>query len=123
MSSSFSMDKLKNLLPTKTMYVASPNDNINKNSNKQLEPEVGFKLILDSGKAKSSKEKDRPPELLVHLIGARHLPTSFGFKSVQGYQIKVKLFPGSTKFDSNIQKSSWPKFDQTFKFSLIKPHT
>jgi hypothetical protein len=30
----------------------------------------------------------------------------------------VKLFPGSTKYDSSIQTASWPKFNETFKFPL-----
>lgn len=31
------------------------------------------------------------PQLDVHLIGARHLPTNFGLKSVEGYVVKVKF--------------------------------
>lgn len=77
----------------------------------------------------------------VHLIGARHLPSSFGLKSVEGYIVKVrplmthwqrdanrcksfqvKLFPGSTKFDSSIQSSSWPKFNETFRFPMAPLH-
>jgi hypothetical protein len=30
----------------------------------------------------------------------------------------VKLFPGSTKYDSSIQTASWPKFNETFRFPL-----
>lgn len=87
---SFSMNKLKNLLPTKTTYSNFAASSARKgDANDKLEPEVGFKLALDSGKAKNSKEKDRPPELVVTLIGARHLPTSFGLKSVKGYVVKV----------------------------------
>lgn len=29
------------------------------------------------------------PELEVNLIGARHLPSSFGLKTVEGYLVKV----------------------------------
>uniref|UniRef100_A0A336LHV0 CSON014446 protein n=1 Tax=Culicoides sonorensis TaxID=179676 RepID=A0A336LHV0_CULSO len=117
--SSFSMSKLKNLLPTKTSYSNfAANSTRKTNENEKLEPEVGFRLELDSGKAKNSKEKDRPPELIVHLIGARHLPTSFGLKSVKGYVVKVKLFPGSIRHESSIQTASWPKFNDTFSFPM-----
>lgn len=114
-----SFNKLKNLLPTKTTYSHFKQSSLRKgDSNDKIEPEVGFKLALDSGKAKTSKEKDRPPELVVTLIGARHLPTSFGLKSVKGYIVKVKLFPGSIKFESSIQTASWPKFNDTFRFPM-----
>lgn len=82
------------------------------------------------------------PQLDVHLIGARHLPSNFGLKTVEGYIVKVrielpneacpadcvesvlqvKLFPGSAKFDSSIQTSSWPKFNETFRFPLAPQH-
>lgn len=92
---SFSMNKLKNLLPTKTTYSNfAASSNRKTDTNEKFEPEVGFKLALDSGKARNSKEKDRPPELIVTLIGARHLPTSFGLKSVKGYVVKVSSNQG-----------------------------
>lgn len=125
---SFSFNKLKQFLPTKTNYENTPQATAGSGSNKlngvtgKIEPEVGFKLTLDTGKARTSKEKDRLPELNVHLLSARHLPTSFGFKSVQGYMVKVKLFPGTNKYDSEIKTTSWPKFDQVFKFGLEPSH-
>lgn len=124
---SFSLNKLKQLLPTKTLYentsqATAGNKKKAANGSGKVEPEVGFKLTLDIGKTKTPKEKDHPPELQVHLIGARHLPGSFGLKSVQGYMVKVKLFPGSNKYDSEIKSTSWPKFDQVFKFSLEPSH-
>lgn len=32
------------------------------------------------------------PELEVNLIGARHLPSNFGLKTVEGYMIKVSRY-------------------------------
>jgi hypothetical protein len=61
------------------------------------------------------------PELEVHLIGARHLPSNFGLKSIEGYQIKVKLFPGDTKFISSILMTSWPKINENFRFPMQSP--
>lgn len=128
---SFSLNKLKQLLPTKTLYENTPqavtvektdSDTKTSNGSGRVEPMVGFRLSIDPGKASGPKEKDRLPEFQVHLIGARHLTTSFGLKSVQGYMVKVKLFPGSVKFDSEIKTTSWPKFDQVFKFSLEPSH-
>lgn len=36
-----------------------------------------------------NKQLNLVPELEVNLIGARHLPSSFGLKSVEGYLVKV----------------------------------
>lgn len=119
---SFSLNKLKQFLPTKTNYEETPQKKGSNSGSGRIEPEVGFKITLDIGKAKNSKEKDRPPELIVHLLAARHLPSSFGLKSVQGYMVKVKLFPGSIKFDSEIKTTTWPKFDQVFRFRLEPSH-
>jgi len=115
------MQKLKNIFPTKANYEDFRAQQIKAEpslAGAKVEAQVGFKIFLDNGKATNRKEKDRPPELHVNLIGARHLQDSFGFKKAQGYRVKVKLFPGSTKHESDIQTSSWPKFDQTFKFQL-----
>lgn len=115
------MQKLKNILPTKANYEefrAQQLKNEPIQAGAKVEPQLGFRITLDDGKATSRKEKDRPPELHVQLIGARHLQDSFGFKKAQGYRVKVKLFPGNTKYESEIQTSSWPKFDQTFKFQV-----
>lgn len=35
---------------------------------------------------------------------------------------QVKLFPGSAKFESSIQTSSWPKFGETFRFPMAPLH-
>lgn len=117
------MQKLRNFLPTKSNYEDFKAQQMKDDPNAaavsvSVEPQVGFKIILDDGKATNRKEKDRPPELQVNLIGARHLPDGFGFKKAQGYKVKVKLFPGAVKYESEIQTSSWPKFDQSFKFPL-----
>ncbi|KAL1404599.1 hypothetical protein pipiens_001714 [Culex pipiens pipiens] len=116
------------------------------NNNDRLEPEVGFKLTLDpgscagyenggsgdeangnhssSGKTSASESSANTvvPELQVHLVGARHLTASFGLKSVEGYMIKIKLFPGTIKLDSSIQTTSWPTFGETFRFPLAASH-
>ncbi|EDX10242.1 uncharacterized protein LOC6737829 isoform X1 [Drosophila simulans] len=85
-----------------------------------LEPEIGFQITIDNPKnSDQSKGSTAVPELNVHLIAARHLPSLFGFKIVQGYLIKVKLFPGSKRLDSSIQTNTWPKFNENFKFPLV----
>lgn len=142
------MNKLKNLLhhPTTPTAAATntstPNSTAggakaNKaNNNERLTPEVGFKLVLDPGSSfsydngEADGDNNNPPppqstavpELQVHLVGARHLPGSFGLKSVEGYMIKIKLFPGTAKFDSSIQTTSWPTFGETFRFPLAASH-
>ncbi|XP_055625402.1 uncharacterized protein LOC129768053 [Toxorhynchites rutilus septentrionalis] len=143
---SLSISKLKNILhtsPTDGATTTQQQRKANKaNNNERLEPEVGFKLTLDPGSCADYDEgevveggsrKSQPPqtnessaaaipELQVHLVGARHLPTSFGLKSVEGYMIKIKLFPGAAKFDSSIQTTSWPTFGETFRFPLAASH-
>lgn len=90
---------------------------INRNEKDKVEPVVGFKLTL----YESASDNTCVPELEVNLIGARHLPSNFGLKTVEGYMIKVKLFPGTAKFDSSIQTSSWPKFNESFRFPMASP--
>ncbi|XP_034481766.1 uncharacterized protein LOC117787365 isoform X2 [Drosophila innubila] len=120
------MNKLRNLLPGQQ----------SKESARQsvtLEPEIGFQITIGTheqqqnqnqnesalGFSRSNGTTTAMPELNVHLIAARHLPSLFGFKIVQGYLIKVKLFPGTKRLDSSIQTNSWPKFNQNFKFPLV----
>ncbi|XP_061496875.1 uncharacterized protein LOC1276792 [Anopheles gambiae] len=95
------------------------------NNNGPVEPVVGFRLALHpncSNGNDTNETGSSAPELHVHLIGARHLPTSFGLKSVEGFMVKVKLFPGAIKFDSTIQSNSWPEFNETFRFPLVTTH-
>ncbi|XP_055382242.1 uncharacterized protein LOC129612588 [Condylostylus longicornis] len=111
------MNKIRSFFPN-----ASANLVLNRNS-ANLEPELGFQLLIDlspnsDGTNQAQSQRKIQPQLNVNLIGARHLPTLFGLKSVQGYVVKVKLFPGTTKYDSCIQTNSWPKFNENFKFSL-----
>lgn len=68
-----------------------------------LVPEVGFQLTLDPGNCNEYRRSigtthyddghkeavHRVPELIVRVNGARHLPSNFGIKSVQGYVVKV----------------------------------
>lgn len=113
---SLAMNKLKSFLPGNKNNASGNNDS--RRHTMLLEPEIGFQLNI------TSSNNTNVPELNVNLIAARHLPSTFGFKSVQGYVVKVKLFPGSLKFDSNVQTSTWPKFDENFIFPLqpeIKP--
>lgn len=96
----FSLNKLKNLL------------NVNKDSqlagSGSLEPEIGFKLAL------------HPVNkcLYVTVIGARHLPSLFGLSRAHGYLVKVKIFPGDSRFETTLQESSWPVWNEDFKFQL-----
>lgn len=126
------MNKLKTLLHSSSLDGSKAN---RANNNERLEPEVGFKLVLDPGSCagyeNGNEAANQPsaangsssiPELQVHLVGARHLPVSFGLKSVEGYMIKIKLFPGAAKFDSSIQTASWPVFGETFRFPLAASH-
>lgn len=73
-----------------------------------LEPEIGFKLALHP----ISKN------LYVTVIGARHLPSLFGLSRAHGYLVKVKVFPGDSRFETTLQESSWPVWNEDFKFQL-----
>ncbi|KAL5290870.1 hypothetical protein ACFFRR_010329 [Megaselia abdita] len=122
--SSFSFNKLRNFLPNHNQNGSI--EKINQRHSVSLEPEIGFQLTLGGSNESSNTvnngdtpQPNRIPELNINLIAARHLPSTFGFKVVQGYEIKVKLFPGSKKYDSKIQTNSWPKFNENFKFSLV----
>ncbi|KAH8301113.1 hypothetical protein KR018_001857 [Drosophila ironensis] len=109
------MNKLRSLLPGQAANGASRNS-------VALEPEIGFQITIDTPKNTDPggiKSSATVPELNVHLIAARHLPSLFGFKIVQGYLIKVKLFPGTKRLDSSIQTNTWPKFNENFKFPLV----
>ncbi|XP_035791237.1 uncharacterized protein LOC118466270 isoform X2 [Anopheles albimanus] len=88
----------------------------------QLQPQVGFKLTLTSSETNGNESTAIVPELVVSLIGARHLPSSFGLKTVEGYMVKVKMFPGVTKYESSIVTNSWPSFGETFRFPLVASH-
>ncbi|XP_061397949.1 uncharacterized protein LOC133333673 [Musca vetustissima] len=120
------MNKLKSMLPPSLNLTSS--SSTAKRQSENLEPEIGFQLTIEASSPQNSNDPHAPktviPELNVHLLAARHLPSLFGFKIVQGYLIKVKLFPGSKRMDSTIQTNTWPKFNETFKFPLapeIKP--
>ncbi|XP_017071318.1 uncharacterized protein LOC108107985 isoform X2 [Drosophila eugracilis] len=105
------MNKLRALLPGQHSSNGASRHSVT------LEPEIGFQITIDS--PKDGDQIKAVPELNVHLIAARHLPSLFGFKIVQGYLIKVKLFPGSKRMDSSIQTNTWPKFNENFKFPLV----
>ncbi|XP_065720551.2 uncharacterized protein [Drosophila suzukii] len=108
------MNKLRALLP------GQHSTNGASRHSATLEPEIGFQITIDNPKnSDPSKGSTAVPELNVHLIAARHLPSLFGFKIVQGYLIKVKLFPGTKRLDSSIQTNTWPKFNENFKFPLV----
>jgi hypothetical protein len=112
MSFAQSVSKLKSMLPLAKTDLS--NLSINRKTNERLEPEVGFKLTFepsgtpstaDGKNGKKTNSEHQVPQLNVLLIGARHLPTSFGLKSVEGYMIKV-----STSF-----LSYWRNSCQTFR--------
>ncbi|XP_061710323.1 uncharacterized protein LOC133520052 [Cydia pomonella] len=96
----FSLNKLKNILNT--------NRDSQLAGSGSLEPEIGFKLSLHP----VSKN------LYVTVIGARHLPSLFGLSRAHGYLVKVKVFPGDSKFETTLQESSWPVWNEDFKFQL-----
>ncbi|XP_043063709.1 uncharacterized protein LOC108089582 isoform X1 [Drosophila ficusphila] len=109
------MNKLRALLPGQH----SSSNGASRHS-VTLDPEIGFQITIENPKnSDPTKGSTNVPELNVHLIAARHLPSLFGFKIVQGYLIKVKLFPGSKRLDSSIQTNTWPKFNENFKFPLV----
>lgn len=82
---SFSMNKLKSILPRSQ----NGTTNGSKHHTESLEPEIGFQISIESNASEQNGAKVVIPELNVHLLAARHLPTLFGFKLVQGYLIKV----------------------------------
>ncbi|KAJ2947011.1 hypothetical protein O0L34_g16355 [Tuta absoluta] len=96
----FSLNKLKNILNT--------NRDSQLAGSGSLEPEIGFKLALHP----VSKA------LYVTVIGARHLPSLFGLSRAHGYLVKVKVFPGDSKYETTLQESSWPVWNEDFKFHL-----
>lgn len=96
----FSFSKLKNILNTKRDGQLAGSGS--------LEPEIGFKLSLHPV-AKT---------LYVTVIGARHLPSLFGLSRAHGYLAKVKIFPGDSKYETTLQESSWPIWNEDFTFQL-----
>ncbi|XP_048485137.1 uncharacterized protein LOC105384155 [Plutella xylostella] len=96
----FSLGKLKNILNSSRDGQLAGSGS--------LDPEIGFKLSL------------HPVNkcLYVTVIGARHLPSLFGLSRAHGYLVKVKLFPGEHKYETTLQESSWPVWNEDFKFPL-----
>lgn len=96
---SLSFSKWKNILTGTHNADSMHNTKKSKHAasaNEKLEPEVGFKMILDPNGSSpknslnaADKNLTNVPELNVHIIGARHLPSLFGLKTVEGYIIKV----------------------------------
>ncbi|XP_013178182.1 PREDICTED: uncharacterized protein LOC106125499 [Papilio xuthus] len=99
----FSLNKLKNILNSNRENQLSGSGS--------LDPEIGFKLALHP----VSKN------LYVTVIGARHLPSLFGLSRAHGYLVKVKVFPGESKYETSLQESSWPVWNEDFKFQLKQP--
>jgi len=71
-------------------------------------PTVGFRVCYKMGTTK----------LQVLVLGARHLPLKVGMTLVSGYTIKVKLFPGRDKFETESKPESWPVYNQNFNFEI-----
>ena len=106
-SSSLSLTKLKSYLPFASDSI-SHRQKKTKRLLDNLEPEVGFKLTLCANNRNEDKNSGNQttttssssenkygncnvPELNVTIIGARHLPSVFGMKTVEGYCIKVSI--------------------------------
>lgn len=92
--SSFSFNKLKNFLPNHSQNSSA--EKIKQRHSVSLEPEIGFQLTLGTSESSNTiingdaaHPPAKIPELNINLIAARHLPSTFGFKVVQGYEIKV----------------------------------
>ncbi|XP_058829816.1 uncharacterized protein LOC131689062 [Topomyia yanbarensis] len=103
-------------------HSSNGNDRVVDSNNSNNNESSTAAAVAAAANDESSSSHVTVPELKVQLVGARHLPGSFGLKSVEGYMIKVKLFPGAMKFDSSIQTTSWPMFDETFHFPLAASH-
>lgn len=59
----------------------------------------------------------------LHCQGWKMITSLFIQRSIAWLNIfQVKLFPGSAKYDSSIQTSSWPKFGETFRFPMAPLH-
>lgn len=92
--STMSFAKLKSFLPFTSSDNVSHRHSKSSRFMDNLDPEVGFQLTLyGSQSSESNVEINRRtvPELHVNIIGARHLPTIFGLKTVEGYVIKVSV--------------------------------
>lgn len=103
---SLSITKLKSYLPLGGLdngrsFRNKSAKNINHDN---LVPEIGFQLTLDPGNnnyrhnsmpnnvendTRETATQHRVPELIVRVNSARHLPSSFGIKFVEGYVVKV----------------------------------
>ncbi|XP_068630385.1 uncharacterized protein [Battus philenor] len=101
----FALNKLKNIL--------NNNREAQLAGSGSLEPEIGFKLALHPVNK----------NLYVTVIGARHLPSLFGLNRAHGYLVKVKVFPGESKYETSLQESSWPVWNEDFKFQLKQTQT
>lgn len=92
-SLSQSLANLKDYLPFASTDSKNYRSSKTKRLHDSLDPEVGFRLKLTAGdqqKASTSHESTyNGAELIVHIIGARHLPSIFGLKRVEGYAMKV----------------------------------
>ncbi|XP_067000245.2 uncharacterized protein [Anabrus simplex] len=71
-------------------------------------PTVGFRV---SFQCKSRR-------LQVTVIGARHLPAKLPGLVADNYIVKLRVFPGSEKFETKPKPESWPTFNETFTFPL-----
>lgn len=74
-----------------------------------LVPTVGFRVGYKMSTTK----------LQVWVLGARHLPAKVAMSPVSGYTVKVKLFPGKDKFETESKPESWPVYNQNFNFEIV----
>ncbi|XP_018318903.1 uncharacterized protein LOC108732533 [Agrilus planipennis] len=98
-----SLDTIKNFLVSRNLVQSG-------SSIEDPKPELGFKL----------SHNEHTKQLKVKVIGARHLPTSYGSIRPEGYLVKVKVYPGSEKLETQMVKESWPTFNQEFTFDLLQ---
>lgn len=90
--SSISISKFKAMLP----FSGGGSDSIAGSKPKRfmekVDPEVGFEMLLVPSQSRKDGDYNgnaKVAELHVKILGARHLPSIFGLKSVEGYVVKV----------------------------------
>lgn len=92
---SISMAKFKALLPFTGAEHLNGGSRKSKRFLEQLDPEVGFEMSLVPSQPRKDSDKTlnggQVSELHVKILGARHLPSLFGMKTVEGYVVKVKV--------------------------------
>ncbi|XP_051156238.1 uncharacterized protein LOC127278532 [Leptopilina boulardi] len=97
--------RIKSFLDTSIKNVSAPLERT-----VHLEPEIGLRI----------EHSQNLKTLSVTVLGARHLPQTFGFTRVNSYLVKVKLLPGKEKYETTTKNESWPQWNEEFVFNLRK---